>query len=215
MKGNLRMSLRINPIGDRPKVDPSAYVDPTAQLIGNVRIGPRVYIGPNAVIRADEADSSSAVAPIEIGPECNVQDGVIIHALRGTKVTIGRTSSLAHGCIVHGPCSLGKSCFVGFGAKVFDATIGDGAFVGTGAVVQGVELAPHSLIPPGVTIYCREHVIRLVSTASREDRAFAERVVAANLALVDGYIGLNGADKKGSDVQTRERTHSVPSLPGA
>jgi len=186
--------LRLNPESDRPQVDPSAYVDPTAQLIGNVRVGPRVYVGPNAVVRADEADSSSLVAPIEIGPECNVQDGVIIHALRGTKVTIGRRSSLGHGCIIHGPCSLGERCFVGFGAKVFDAVIADGAFIGTGALVQAVELATNSLVPPGVSVFSREHVMRLVSTASPEDHEVAERVVAANLTLVEGYIGLSLAD---------------------
>lgn len=196
MKSNSLVSLRPNPVGDLPRVDPSAYVDPTAQLIGNVHVGPRVYIGPNAVIRADEADSSSAVAPIEIGPECNVQDGVIIHALRGAKVAIGRRTSLAHGCIVHGPCSLGECCFIGFGAKVSDAVVADRAFIGTGAIVQKVELAPDSLVEPGVSVFCREHVIRLVDTASPEDREFTERVTAANLALAAGYNSLNDSNEK-------------------
>jgi carbonic anhydrase/acetyltransferase-like protein (isoleucine patch superfamily) len=191
VRNNSNISLRLNPEGDWPQVDPSAYIDPTARLIGNVRIGPRVYIGPNAVIRADETDSSSVVAPIEIGPECNVQDGVIIHALGGAKVTVGHRSSLAHGCIVHGPCMLGESCFVGFGAKVFDATLGDGVFVGTGAVVQGIELAPESFVPPGVSVLCQESVIRLVSTTRPEDGEFVERVVAANVALAGGYIRLD------------------------
>ena len=208
-------SLRLNPEGDRPLVDPTAYVDPTAQLIGNVRIGPRVYIGPNAVIRADEADSSMKVAPIEIGPECNIQDGVIIHALRGAKVVVGRRSSLAHGCIVHGPCSLGERCFVGFRATVFDAAVADGVFISTGAIVQTVELAAHSLIPPGAAVCCQEDVTRLVSAASEEDLAFAERVAAANLVLADGYNSINGSNKKGGDVQTESTTHSVLSLPGA
>lgn len=193
MRSSSNISLRLNPEGDWPQVDPSAYIDPTAQLIGNVHIGPRVYVGPNAVVRADETDTSLGVAPIEIGPECNVQDGVIVHALGGTTVTVGRRSSLGHGCIVHGPCSLGERCFVGFGAKVFDAAIADGTFIGTGAIVQRVELAPDSLVPPGVSIFCRQHVIRLVSTAGPEEREFAERVVAANMSLAEGYIGLNGS----------------------
>ncbi len=192
MRSNSNISLRPNPVGDWPRVDPSAYIDPTAQLIGNVHIGPRVYIGPNAVVRADETDTSLEVAPIEIGPQCNVQDGVIIHALGGAKVTVGCRSSLGHGCIVHGPCTLGEGCFVGFGAKVFDAAIGEGAFVGTGAVVQGVELIPKSFVPPAVSVLCREHVIRLVGTTSPEDREFMERVVATNEALVEGYIRLDG-----------------------
>lgn len=197
MKRSLEISLRPNPSGDWPQVDPTAYIDPTAQIIGNVHIGPQIYVGPSAVIRADETDTSLGVAPIEIGLECNVQDGVIIHALAGTTVTVGRRSSLGHGCIVHGPCTLGEGCFVGFGAKVFDATIGDGAFVGTGAVVQGVELVTESLVPPAVSVLCREHVIKLVGTTSPEDREFVERVVAANLALVEGYIRLDGQKESG------------------
>ena len=191
MTSNSENSVRRNPQGDWPQVDPSAYIDPAARLIGNVRIGPRVYVGPNAIIRADETDGSSPVAPIEIGPECNVQDGVIIHALGGTRVTVGRRSSLAHGCIVHGPCVLGEGCFVGFGAKVFDATVADAVFVGTGAIVQAVELAPKSFVPAGASVLCREHVIELVSTTSAEDRAFMEKVIAANVALAQGYIRLD------------------------
>ncbi len=205
MRSNSNISLRLNPQGDRPQVDPSAYIDPTAQLIGNVHIGPRVYIGPNAVVRADETDASLGVAPIEIGPQCNVQDGVIIHAFGGAKVTVGRRSSLGHGCIVHGPCTLGEGCFVGFGAKVFDAAVGDGGFVGTGAVVQGVELTPNSLVPPAVSLLCREHVIRLVSTTSPEDREFMEKVVAANDALVEGYIGLARSNRKRGVLQNGEK----------
>ncbi len=205
MRSNSNISLRPNPEGDWPQVDPSAYIDPTAQLIGNVHIGPRVYIGPNAVVRADEADTSLGVAPIEIGPECNVQDGVIIHALGGAKVTVGRRSSLGHGCIVHGPCTLGEGCFVGFGAKVFDAAIGDGGFVGTGAVVQGVELIPGSLVPPAIAVLCREHVIRLVSATSPEECEFMEKVVVANLALVEGYIDLNRSNQKPAVSHNREK----------
>ena len=101
------ISFRSNPNGNRPQVDSTAYIDPTAQIIGNVHIGTRVYIGPNAVVRADETDDKGQVQSIEIGDECNIQDGVIVHALGGTHVTIGRQTSLAHGCIIHGPCTLG------------------------------------------------------------------------------------------------------------
>ncbi len=184
-------SLRRNPNRDLPRVDSSAYVDPSAQIIGNVRLGPGVYVGPNAVIRADEADLSSAVAPIKIGPECNVQDGVIIHALGGANVTVARRSSLAHGCIVHGPCTLGEGCFVGFGAKLFDVEIADGAFIGTGAIVQGVRLAPESLVPAGVSVICPEDVIRLVGKTGPEQHQFAEKVTAANLELAKGYLELS------------------------
>ena len=141
-------SLRANPNGDMPEVDSTAYVEPSAQIIGKVRIGAEVYVGPNAVIRADESDGGGEVEPIEIGAQCNIQDGVIIHALVGTKVTIGRRTSLAHGCIVHGPCTLGNGCFVGFGAVVYNAALADGVFLGAGCVVQGVDLGLNSCVRP-------------------------------------------------------------------
>jgi len=190
------MSLYPNPDGDQPQVDSTAYVHPSAQIIGKIYVGSQVFIGPNAVIRADEADDNGKVSPIEIGPECNVQDSVIIHALGGTKVKIGQRTSLGHGCIIHGPCSLGEGCFVGFGAVVFDATLGDGVFVGTGAVVQRVELVPRSLVPPAVSVLCREHVIRLVSATSSTEREFMEKVVAANLMLTKGYIDIEKQERK-------------------
>lgn len=191
MKDNSRISLRSDPYGNRPEVDPTAYIDATAQVIGYVRIGALVYIGPGAVIRADEADGQGKVAPIEIGSECNVQDGVIIHALAGTEVVVGRRSSLGHGCIIHGPCTVGEGCFVGFGAKLFDATLGDGVYVGMGAVIQGVELASESLVPPTAPILSQDHVIKYISAASPADHAFMEKVVAANLSLVEGYSRLD------------------------
>lgn len=187
MRRNLDISLRPNPNGDQPQVDSTAYIDPTAQVIGNVHIGPDVFIGPNAVVRADETDDKGQVQPIEIGAECNIQDGVIVHALGGTQVTVGQRTSLAHGCIIHGPCTIGQGCFVGFRAVVYKASLGDGAFISTGAVVQGVDLVANALVPVAVAVLSREDVVRLVSTTSSADREFMEKVVAANLALTKGY----------------------------
>ena len=108
MKTKPAKCVRPNPRGDWPQVDPTAYVDRTAQIIGLVQIGPRVFIGPNVVIRADEVDNNGEVKPIVVEAECNVQDGVIIHALAGAPVRIGSRTSLTHGSIVHGPCILGE-----------------------------------------------------------------------------------------------------------
>ena len=187
MEDNLGTSIWPNPAGDWPEVDPTAYIDPTAQVIGNVFIGARVYVGPNAVIRADETDRDGRVHSIEIGPQCNVQDGVVIHALGGTHVTVGRRTSLAHGCIVHGPCNLGKDCFVGFRAVVYKASLEDGVFINAGAVVQGIDLVANSFVPAAVAVLSGEDVKRFVSTTSPTDREFMEKVVAANLALKKGY----------------------------
>ena len=80
--------FRCNPQGDYPQIDESVYIDPMAVLIGKVRIGRNVFIGPTTVIRADEPGSS-----INIEDNCNVQDRVIIHALENTSVLIEENTS--------------------------------------------------------------------------------------------------------------------------
>jgi len=189
-------SLRPNPNDDWPQVDPTAYIDPTARIIGNVRVGPEVFIGPNAIVRADETDAKGQVQPIEIEAQCNVQDGVIIHALSGAHVTIGRRTSLAHGCIIHGPCTLGGECFVGFRAVVHNAVLEDGAFISTGAVVQGVDLVENAFVPAAVAVLSREDAAKLVSTTSPADRAFMEKIANTNLALTKGYLRLDRQEQK-------------------
>ena len=181
------MNLRHNPSGDWPEIYPTAYIDPTAQIIGNVQIGYRVFVGPNAVIRADEADDTGTVEPIIIGPECNIQDGVIIHALVGSRVIIWPSTTLAHGCIVHGPCTLGANCFLGFRTVLYDVKMANGVFIGHGAVVCNVELPPHSFIPAGISIQTPEQAAKLAETGQAE-KEFMENVVVANMSLAEGYL---------------------------
>lgn len=69
--------LRPNPRGDYPIVAETAFVDPTAILCGHVIVEDDVFIGPYAVIRADEADENGTVEPIRIGKGSNIQDGVV------------------------------------------------------------------------------------------------------------------------------------------
>jgi len=188
MTKGLGNSIRPNPNGDWPQVDPTAYIDPTAQIIGNVHIGPEVFVGPNAVIRADETDGKGQVQLIEIGAGCNIQDGVIIHALGGTQVTVGQRTSLAHGCIIHGPCTIGQGCFIGFRSVVYKATLGNGVFINAGAVLQGVDLVANVFVPPATAVLSQQDVTRLVNTTSPADREFMEKIINANLALAKGYI---------------------------
>jgi len=183
-----RTNVRPNPAGDWPRIHPTAYVDSAAVVIGNVRIGLRVFVGPGAVIRADEPGPGGAVEPIDIAADCNIQDGVIIHALGGSAVSIGSRTSLSHGCIVHGPCRVGLRCFVGFSAVVFDATLDDDVFVGAGAVLQGVHVRAGSFVAPGRSMLSADEVPALPKTTPTH-RAFTAKVVAVNLRLLDGYVG--------------------------
>jgi carbonic anhydrase/acetyltransferase-like protein (isoleucine patch superfamily) len=186
-----KTSIRPNPNGDIPQVDPTAYIDPTAQLIGNVHIGPEVFVGPYAIIRADEIDAEGKVHPITIGPRCNVQDSVIIHALGGTEVTIGQQTSLSHGCVIHGPCTIGQDCFIGFRAVVYNVALPNGIFVSASSVVQEVDLPESSFVPPAVAILSADDVAAKVTKTTPTDRQFMQRVINANLTLAKEYSRLN------------------------
>ena len=194
MKKCLYNSVRPNPAGDQPRIDSTAYIDPTAQIIGKIEIGAGAFIGPNAVIRSDELGGSGEVESIVIGPQCNVQDGVIIHSLGGEPVTIGARTSLAHGCVVHGPCRIGENCFIGFRAVVFRAVLESGTFIGAGSIVQGVGMPAGVLVPPGTLVDSPDMVSGLPKTGPAE-HAFMEDVVATNLKLAQGYLRLQSEAK--------------------
>jgi len=173
--------LRPNHRGESPSVAVSALVDPTAVVIGNVRIGEEVFVGPGAVIRADEPGSR-----VVIGDRSNVQDRAVIHALEGSEVIVGGGTSLAHACIVHGPCRIGSGCFIGFGSVVFNAVLGDGVVVKHLAVIEGVKIGAGRLVPSGSTIDSSERVEKL-ELADEEAERFAKKVVLANALLLKGY----------------------------
>jgi carbonic anhydrase len=175
--------LRWNPRGDFPEIDESAYIDKTAVIVGRVKIGKNVFIGPGAVIRADEPKST-----IIIRDNCNIQDRVIIHALENSSVDIGENTSLAHGCIVHGPCKIGRNCFVGFGSAVFNAELEDMVFVKLLAVITDVKISARRVIPNGAVVDTKQKIKSLKIKPKVLDE-FAQRVVKVNLDLVTGYRG--------------------------
>jgi carbonic anhydrase/acetyltransferase-like protein (isoleucine patch superfamily) len=137
----------------RPSVGKGSFIDPKASVLGNVIIGDGVYIAPFASIRADEPGSR-----IIIGDRANVQDGVVIHALRGSTVMIGRGTTLGHACIVHGPCEIGERCFVGFGAVVFRGMLGDHSAVLHRSVVTNASIPSGRMVRTGAVITSNEGV---------------------------------------------------------
>ncbi len=181
-----RVSFWSNPSGDLPQVDPTAYVSSSASVIGRVQIGPRVYIGPGAVLRADETGDDGRVAPIVIGAKCNVQDGVIIHSLGGCSVKVGAGTSLAHGSIIHGPCTIGEGCFVGFCAVVFKSNVSAGVYISARAVVQGADIPAEKFVNPGQIILAPDQADQL-KAVSPADRELMDEVVKTNLELARGY----------------------------
>ena len=150
-----------NPHNQHPKISEKAWVCETAVIVGDVTIGDNVYVAHNAVVRADEPGSS-----IVIGDDCNVQDNVIVHALSHSEVIIEKDTSLAHGCIVHGPCNIGSGCFVGFGAVVFDCNIGDDVLVLHNATVRAVKIPSGKVVSDGKVVTKQEDVETLEDITS-------------------------------------------------
>lgn len=179
-----------NPQGDYPKADATSYIDPTAVLVGKVEIGKRVLVGPGAVLRADEAGSL-----IVIGDDCNVQDRVIVHALRGSAVLVQKGTSLSHGCIVHGPCKIGKNCFIGFGSVVFNANLENGVVVKHLAVVENAKITANRLIPSG--FICKsQNETKILKEVDKSTKKFCANVVKVNLGLLRGYMHSSKRSKK-------------------
>lgn len=181
--------IRPNPAGDWPEIDPTAYVDPSAQIIGKVRVGPGVYVACQAVIRADEPGADGKVQPVVIEAESNIQDGVIIHSMGGTSVLIGPRASIAHGAVIHGPCIIGEGCFVALRAVLYSATLEDNVWVGIGSIVMRAKVASHTMIPAGSVIRTESDVRNFRLTNVKEEDYKADVFSAAN-AMREGYKAL-------------------------
>ena len=128
-------------LGDlAPTLADGAWAAPSADLIGDVRLGPRASVWFGAVIRADNT-------PIQIGEDSNIQDGAVGHSDPGAPLTIGAGVTVGHQAILHG-CTVGDGALVGMGARVLNgAVIGDKCMVGAGALVtQGKSFDPAMLI---------------------------------------------------------------------
>lgn len=170
-----------NPAEESPKISASAYVSESAVITGNVIIGEKVFIAPHSSIRADEQGSL-----VIIGNGCNIQDNVIVHALINTKAVIGDHTSLSHGCIVHGPIEVGRNCFIGFGAVIFDSSIGDSCFISHRALVRGVNIASGRAVKDGAVVVGQIEADRLEEVTA-EHTEFSSSVVRTNILLAESY----------------------------
>ena len=127
-----------------PVVNPTAYVHPTATLIGDVIVGANCYVGPNASLRGD-------MGRILMRPGSNMQDGCVAHTFAGGgEVVLGEGANVGHGAVLHG-CRLGRYVLVGMNAVVMDgAEVGDYAFIGALAMVRANFTVPPRSIAAGV-----------------------------------------------------------------
>ncbi len=174
---------------EQASIPNTAFVHQNASVIGRVVLGKNVHIAAEASVRADEG------TPFYIGDNTNVQDGVVIHALKQKWITvrnqqwavyIGTGVSLAHQALIHGPCFIDKDTFVGFKAVVHDSIIGKGCYIGIGAVVVGVQVPDERYVPHGAIIDSLEKVKNL-TRVSPAHRHFNEDVVEVNKGLAEAY----------------------------
>lgn len=178
--------LRKNPRGDYPVVHETAFVDPTAILCGLITVDAHVFIGPYAVIRADEVDEEGHMEPIVIGANSNIQDGVVIHSKDGAAVTIGAHTSIAHRSIVHGPCQVGGHVFIGFNTVLFNCAVGDNAVVRHNCVVDGQDI-PEGFYLPSATVVTRATDLNALRGVPQAAREFSESVIHTNVNLAQAY----------------------------
>ena len=151
--------------------DGSAWIAPSADVIGDVRLGEDVSIWFGAVVRADNG-------PMTIGAGSNVQDGAMLHSDPGSPLTIGTGVTIGHHAILHG-CTIGNDVLVGMGATVLNgAVIGDGCLIGAGALVT-----EGKLFPPGSLI---------VGAPARVARGLSEAEQAGLRAAAAGYVRRRG-----------------------
>jgi carbonic anhydrase/acetyltransferase-like protein (isoleucine patch superfamily) len=128
--------------GRSPKVDPTAFVAPTATLIGDVTIEGGASVWFNTVLRAD-------YAPVIVREGANVQDGSVLHAPPGIPVDIGPGATVAHLCLIHGG-HVGAEALIANHATVLDgAVIGSRSLVAAGAVVVGGTKIPDEVLVVG------------------------------------------------------------------
>ena len=178
--------IRKNPSGELPVIHESAYVDQTAIICGKVIVGENVFIGPYAVIRADEVNDEGGMEPIIIGANSNIQDGVVIHSKSGGLVKIGEFTSIAHRSIVHGPCIVGNRVFIGFNSVLFNCVVGDGSVVRHNSVVEGCELPEGFYIPSTTHIHSNSDLSK-IEPVTPQASDFSEAVAHTNIDLVKGY----------------------------
>lgn len=154
--------------GTSPQIAPDAFIEDTAQVIGDVIIGEMSSLWFHVVVRGD-------VNFIRIGARTNVQDGTVIHVSHKTHPTwIGDDVTIGHNVTLHG-CRIGNRCLIGMGAIVMDGVeIGDDSMVAAGALV-----VPGTVVPSG-TLFA--------GAPARQKRLLNESEIVGLKTSADNYL---------------------------
>ena len=155
--------------GVLPRVHATAFIDHSAQIIGDVEIGEESSVWMNVVIRGD-------VHHIRIGRRSNVQDGTVVHVMNQTHpTTIGDDVTVGHAALLHG-CTIDDCCLIGMGAIVLNgAHIGSQSIIAAGTlIVEGMTVPPRSL---------------MMGSPGRVKRLLRDDELAGIQGYADRYVG--------------------------
>lgn len=122
-----------------PVIDPTAFVHPTAVLIGDAIVGPGCYVGPSASLRGD-------FGRVVMEAGSNIQDCCVMHGFPGSDTVVGVDGHIGHGAVLHG-CRIGRNALVGMNAVIMDeAEVGTDSIIAANALVKaGAVIPPRSL----------------------------------------------------------------------
>jgi carbonic anhydrase len=202
-----------------PHVDHSAYIYPSAVLIGDCYIGKNVLVAPTSVCRGDTG------IPVYVGDFSNIQDGAIIHAAqtmkngsyidnkrfsqtgerllandtrfgKGYAVYVRGNTTLAHDSLVHGPAWIGNNTMVGMKSIVFDAKVGNNVVIRLGSIVTGVEIADNKLVPIGSVITNQTQADNLPSAIGGPSQNLNQADLLNSQELTKAYRNKGSEDRK-------------------
>ena len=152
-----------------PRVASSAFIDDSAQVIGDVDIGDESSVWMCAVVRGD-------VNTIRIGRRSNVQDAAVVHAMTGTHQTsIGDNVTIGHAAVIHG-CTIEHQCLIGMGAILLNGShVGAGSIVAAGALLtENMKVPPKSLV---------------MGSPAKVKRLLTQAEIAGIQQYADRYVG--------------------------
>ncbi len=128
--------------GKRPKVDPSAFVAPTAVLVGDVEVGPESSIWFGAVLRGDNG-------PIRVGARTSIQDNAVLHVSEDGGTYVGDDVTVGHAAVME-DCRIERYALIGSNATLLNGcTIGEGSLIGAGSVVAQGAAIPARVLAAG------------------------------------------------------------------
>jgi carbonic anhydrase/acetyltransferase-like protein (isoleucine patch superfamily) len=166
--------------GVLPRVHPTAFIDDSAQLIGDVEIGEESSVWMAVVVRGD-------VNAIRIGRRTNVQDGTVVHVMIDRHpTTVGDNVTIGHAAVVHG-CTIEDQCLIGMGAILLN-----GAHIGAHSIVAAGALIPEGMKVPAKSLVMGSpaKVKRLLTHSEiAEIQGYADRYVGYRLDYMDGGAG--------------------------